>query len=80
MSEISNNGLEPDDLTHLLTRQEEPGSEDFLHRVRRRIYRRSLTAQVVTITCELPQPIMVQLLNLIPEIFVALGSRKENKP
>jgi hypothetical protein len=80
MSEFSNDGPEPDDLTDLLTRQEESGTEDFLRNLRRRIHRRSVTAQVATFTWELPQPVLLELLHLTKEVFVALASRKENRP
>lgn len=77
---MSNGRPDPEDLTDLLTRQEEQGSDDFLHALRRRIHRRSLSAQIATFTWELPKPVMVQLLNLVQEVFLAVGSRKENKP
>ncbi len=75
---MSNNGLEPEDLADLLTRQEEPAADDFIPKLRRRIHRRSLTAQLTTFTWELPQPVLLELLHLVKEVFVALGPRKEN--
>jgi hypothetical protein len=77
---MSNEGLEPEDIRDLLTRQEETGPDDFIRNLRRRIHRRSIAAQVATFTWELPQAVLVELLHLSKEVFAAVGSRKENEP
>lgn len=71
---------EPGELTDLLTRQEELGSEDFLPRLRRKIHRRSAGTQLATFSWELPKSVLLELAHLFKELFFMLGSGKENKP
>lgn len=68
------------ELTALLTRQEEPGSDDFLPRLRRKIHRRSTGTQLATFSWELPKSVLLELAHLIKELFFIVGSGKENKP
>jgi len=69
-----------EDLTELFTRQEEPGAADFIHKLRRRIHRRAATTHVALYAWELPKTVLVEFIQLIPEIFIAVSSDKENKP
>ncbi len=76
-NEITNGGDEPEKLTALLTRQEEPGTDDFLLRFRRRIHRRSAGAQLATFSWELPKTVLLQLAHIFKELFFLFGSGKE---
>ena len=69
-----------EDLAELFGRQEEPGTDEFIHQLRRRIHRRSAGTHVATFAWELPKAVLVEFLQLIPELFIAVGSDKENKP
>lgn len=72
-------GPEPAELTELLARQEEPGADDFLPKLRRRIHRRSASAQLATFSWELPKSALLQFAHLLKELAFAIGSGKGNR-
>lgn len=67
---------EPDPI-HILTEQELDPSHDFLGKVRRKIERRSATAQVATFSWRLPRIVLIEFLHVLGDIPIQFSKKKD---
>ena len=71
-------GEEPEsEPVRALAEQELQAPPDFVQRVRRRIYRRASTSQLVSFSWSLPKVVLLEMVSLLGHLFTSMGGRKD---
>jgi hypothetical protein len=70
-------GSEEEEPIGLLAGQEDQAPADFIPKLRRRIHRRATSSQVVAFCWELPQIVLLEMVQLAVEVAAAVGGKKE---
>lgn len=65
---------------HILREQERTPSPDFLVKVRRKIHRRTAASQVASFSWHMPRLVLLEMADVLRELFTAIGGRKGSQP